>query len=108
MKIIVSLKKRYPWIFWTVLATPIIAWIAIAPMLSENYPSPFLLKLLFPYIFYFVIFFRIEEFLAIGFFLYVFYGIILTLAEKKGKLKETKRIILITHIAIAAICIAFL
>ena len=114
MKVTSKFKKKYPWIFKSIILTPILALFAILTVGAEGYGIKFFYQLLFPYPFFVIAGFQIEDdaIMAIigfiGFLLYVFYGVILTIAERKGKLKDTSIILIITHIAAALFCIFLL
>lgn len=97
-----QLKKNYPWIFWSILITPPLAFLSLTSVLGEGTRGGFFLQLFFPYTY---LFFNIDYSILIGFFLYIFYGIIITIAEKYGRKKEAIRIIVISHVSSLLFCI---
>jgi len=108
-----SFRTNYPWIFRSLILTPILAVISLGSILGEGLINPFLYKLFYPYIFFFLIFSQIEDhsitsiIIYMGFFLYLVYGIILTIADRKGKLNVALRVIVITHVIVALLCVLF-
>lgn len=114
MKTLNYLRKKYPLILYSVVLTPILAFVSILTVGAEGHGSKIIFKFLYPYTLFVVAGLQIEdnELMAIigyiGFFLYVYYGIILTIANKKGKIKETLRILMTAHITAAIFCIFLL
>jgi len=114
MKIISAFKTKYPWIFKSLIITPVIALLVIPMALGEGKINPFFFYLFYPYTFFAMAGFQIEDermledILFIGFLLYITYGVILTFSERKGIAKETLRVLIIAHVTAALFCIILL
>jgi len=110
MKRILMFKNKYPRIFNAIILTPVLAFISLL-LTGHAGEGMIVLKLIYPYTFFLIGLLQIEDnstwaiVVYAGFLLYVIYGVLLTIADNKGKIKEAKRVILIAHIAAAMFCI---
>lgn len=99
MKKIKDFRKKYPWIFWSFVLTPIMDIFTF--WLSSGSVS--FLKFIYPYVFIFISFFQIPDqdrglYIFAGWFIYYLYGFIITLAEKRRKTREAIALIILSHI----------
>ena len=114
MQVISSFRKKYPWIFKATIFTPILALFVASTALGEGDVNSLFFKIFYPYTFFVFAGYQMEndDVMAVvgfmGFFLYVLYGVVLTIAESRGRIKEACRIIIITHISAVLFCVFLL
>jgi drug/metabolite transporter (DMT)-like permease len=100
-----NLKKKLPYVYWSVLYTPIFAIIALLTT-GAGHGTYFVMKILYPYTMLSTFIFNkilIAIFFA-GLLQYLFYGIILTIADKKGAKKLFTFWIAVIHFISSVLC----
>jgi uncharacterized membrane protein len=102
------LKKKYIFIYRSILLTPILFIIAML-FTGGGHGTSFFLVLFYPFSTLFLFIFpNCESVLfPIGLLQYILYGIILTIAERKGKLISLIIIISAIHIFTILLCLSF-
>ena len=105
-----KLRNKYKFIYYSILATPILFIFALATG-GAGHGTRFFMAIIYPYTILESLISRESAVLYSGFLLilqYPIYGTILTIAERKQKLKKITYVILITHVAAAVMCMTFL
>jgi len=100
-------KNRFPYIYRSIILTPILAFIALLTG-GAGHGVYIIIKLFYPYSVLMMIILNDnmdEIFFSIGLLLYIFYGVILTIAERKGKLRKTAIIIVTVHLVAFILCL---
>lgn len=114
MGVFLSFNRKYPWITKGLLATPTVALISLPTILGEGPPNTIFFKITYPYTFFAIAGFQVEDntlmslIILAGLFLYILYGLILTIADKQFVLKATIRVLIITHVIASTLCIILL
>lgn len=110
MTVIQSFKIKFPYIYYALVWTPILALLVLFTG-GAGHGTRFFMAIIYPYTVLESLIWRESAILYSGFLFilqYPIYGTILTIAERKQKLKKITYVILITHVAAIVICMAFL